>query len=324
MDLYSGYDQRTLHEELRDLTMFGTPLGPHQLTTLLQGHANAVQVYQGNTTFILQDKIPDYTSPFIDNVPVKSVKTWYQRTDGSYETIAQNSGIHRFIWEHCVVINRILQQLENVGVMVSATKFVLAAPTAIIVGHKCTFEGHPEDSKVQKICDWPECRTITQVRGFLGTCGVLCIFIRNFLKIARLLINLTHKNVAFEWGKEQQVAMQTLKDAILESPALRAIDYECGREVILAVNTSNIAVGYILLQVGKDGKRYPSCFGSISLTEVESHYSQAKLELYGLFRALRAVRVHIFGITNLTVEVDAKYIKGMINNPDLQPNVTIN
>jgi hypothetical protein len=27
---------------------------------------------------------------------------------------------------------------------------------------------------------------------------------------------------------------------------------------------------------------------------------------------------------NLTVEVDAKYIKGMINNPDLQPNATIN
>jgi hypothetical protein len=209
--------------------------------------------------------------------------------------------------------------------MVSATKFVLAAPTTIIVGHKCTFEGRvPEDSKVQKIRDWPECRTIMQVCGFLGTCGILRIFIRNFSKIARPLINLTRKNVAFEWGEEQQVAMQTLKDVILESPALRAIDYECGREVILAVDTSNIAVGYILLQVGKDGKRYPSCFGSISLTEVESRYSQAKLELYGLFRALRAVRVHIFGITNLTVEVDAKYIKGMINNPDLQPNATIN
>jgi hypothetical protein len=27
---------------------------------------------------------------------------------------------------------------------------------------------------------------------------------------------------------------------------------------------------------------------------------------------------------NLTVEVNAKYIKGMINNPDLQPNTTIN
>jgi hypothetical protein len=36
------------------------------------------------------------------------------------------------------------------------------------------------------------------------------------------------------------------------------------------------------------------------------------------------VHVFIFGVKNLTVEVDAKYIKGMINNPDLQPNTTIN
>jgi hypothetical protein len=90
MDLYSGYNQRALHEESHDLTMFGMPLGPHQLTTLPQGHANVVQVYQGDTTFILQDEIPDYTSPFIDDVPVKSVKTWYQRTNRSYKTIAQN------------------------------------------------------------------------------------------------------------------------------------------------------------------------------------------------------------------------------------------
>ena len=32
----------------------------------------------------------------------------------------------------------------------------------------------------------------------------------------------------------------------------------------------------------------------------------------------------IFGVTNLVVELDAKYVKGMINNPDLQLNATIN
>jgi hypothetical protein len=115
-----------------------------------------------------------------------------------------------------------------------------------------------------------------------------------------------------------------LKDTVLSSPVLKRLDYASEREVILAVNTSNIAIGFILLQVGEDGKRYPSRFGSIVLTEVESRYSQAKLELYGLFRVLRAVRVFIFGVKNLTVEVNAKYIKGMINNPDLQPNATIN
>ena len=49
-----------------------------------------------------------------------------------------------------------------------------------------------------------------------------------------------------------------------------------------------------------------------------------KLELYGQFWALRLVRVFIFGVTNLVVKLDAKYVKGMINNPDLQLNATIN
>jgi len=325
MDLYSGYDQCTLHEESRNLTTFGMPLGPHRLMTLPQGHANAVQVYQGDTAFILQHEIPDYTSPFADDVPIKSVKTRYQRADSSYETIPANPGIQRFIWEHCIILNHILQRLENIGATVSATKFVLAAPTAIIVGHKCTFEGRvPEDSKVQKIRDWPEPKNAMHVRGFLGTCRVLHIFICNFLHIARPLINLMKKDIPFEFGDEHRKAVQTLKDSILESPTLRRLDYKCDRKVILAVDTSVVAVGFILLQLGEDGKRYPNCFGSIALSEVESRYSQAKLELYGLFRALRAVCVYIFGITNLTVEVDAKYIKGMINNPDLQPNTTIN
>ena len=51
---------------------------------------------------------------------------------------------------------------------------------------------------------------------------------------------------------------------------------------------------------------------------------QAKIELFGLFRAMRAVRLHLYAVRNLVVEVDAKYIKGMLNNPDLQPSATIN
>jgi hypothetical protein len=167
MDLYSGYDQHALHKKSCDLITFGMPLGPHRLTTLPQGHANAIQVYQGNTAFILQHEIPEYTSPFVDDIPVKSVQTHYQCKDSTYKTIPDNPGIHRFIWEHCIVINHILQCLENVGMTVSTSKFILAAPTATIVGHKCTFKGcMPKESKVQKICDWPEPTNHMQVRGF--------------------------------------------------------------------------------------------------------------------------------------------------------------
>ena len=223
------------------------------------------------------------------------------------------------------MVNWILQRLQNIGAMVSTKKFILATLDAVIVGHKCTFNSRiPHEAKVQKIQDWPECATVSHVHSFLGTCGVLRVFIRNFATIACLLVNLTQNGVPFKWGKHQQGAMQCLKDEILNSPALRQLDYKSRWEVILAVDTSVIAVRYILSQEGNDGKHYLNHFGSISLTDVESRYSQAKLEPYRLFQVLRAVCVFIFGVANLTVKMDAKYVKGMINNLDLQLNTIIN
>ena len=165
---------------------------------------------------------------------------------------------------------------------------------------------------------------LTEVRAFLGTMGFVRIFILNYSLIAQPLIRLTRKGVPFEFGEEQLDAMNRLKQTLAESPALKAIDYVAKREVVLVVDSSNMGVGYILMQEGEDGRRYPSRFGSITWNERERNYSQAKAELYGLMRALRATRIHIIGVQKLFVEMDAKFIKGMINNPDVQPNVTIN
>lgn len=74
----------------------------------------------------------------------------------------------------------------------------------------------------------------------------------------------------------------------------------------------------------EDGRRRPARYGSIPMNEREARYSQPKLELYGLFRALRAYRLYLVGVKKLHIEVDAKYIKGMLNEPDLQPNAAIN
>ena len=325
MDLFTGYDQCLLHVDSRDMTMFNSPLGLHCLTTLPMGHTNAVQIYQADMAFILQDKIPHHHMLFIDDLPVKSKMSQYQRPDSLYEMILENLGIRLFIWKHLTVIYRILQCLQNINATVLAKKFVLAALDTTIVSHKCTSEGQvPHEAKIQKIMDWPECKNLMQVHGFLGTCSMLRIFIQNFAAIARPLVRLMQKGIPFKWGEVQHATMIHLKDEIIQSLALQHLDYKSGREIVLAVDTSVIAVGFILSQEGQDGKRYPNCFGSISLTSIESRYSQGKLKLYGLFRSLRAVQVFIFGVTNLVVKMDAKYVKGMINNPDLQLNATIN
>jgi hypothetical protein len=93
--------------------------------------------------------------------------------------------------------------------------------------------------------------------------------------------------------------METLKALVQGYSAIKGIDYECDREVILAVDSSYIGVGFILLQEGVDGKRYPSRYGSITWNVTEQKYSQAKLELYGLFRALKAVKMYTVGLKKL-------------------------
>ena len=118
--------------------------------------------------------------------------------------------------------------------------------------------------------------------------------------------------------------MQSLKTAIVQSPALISIDYKSDLAIYLSVDLSIHSIGWILTQDCSDGRRCPSRFGSISWNEREPRYSQAKLKLYGLFRALCATRLHLIGIHSLIVEVDASYIKGMLSNPDVQPNAAIN
>ena len=120
--------------------------------------------------------------------------------------------------------------------------------------------------------------------------------------------------------------MADLRDALLSSPALRAIDYKSDAPVILAVDTSFIAVGYQLCQQDPANPRirYYNRFGSITLNEREARFSQPKLELYGLYRALRALKFYLIGVRNLIVEVDARYIEGMLRNPDIAPSASMN
>ena len=63
------------------------------------------------------------------------------------------------------------------------------------------------------------------------------------------------KDAPWEFGETQITAMDNLKQALLASPALKPINYTSAASVILSVNTSNIAVGFILSQCNVDNPK---------------------------------------------------------------------
>ena len=327
MDLYVGYDERALAPSSRDLTTFQSPFGALRLTTLPMGWTNSVPIFHDDVTYILQPEIPHVTQPYIDDVPVKGPASRYIQPNGEPETIPENPGIRRFVWEHFQDLNRVVQRMKYAGGTFSGYKSFLCASEISVLGHRCTIDGRrPDQSRVEKIANWGPCQDLSDVRAFLGTIGVCRLFIKNFAHRAHHLVKLTRKDVPWEFGKDQLDAMKDLKEALLSSPALRPIDYKSDAPVILSVDTSSIAIGLMLAQCDPEDtkRRYVARFGSITLNDRESRYSQPKLELYGLYRALRSLKMHLLGVRNLIIEVDAKYIKGMLANPDIAPSASIN
>jgi Integrase zinc binding domain/RNase H-like domain found in reverse transcriptase len=327
LDLYVGYDERALARSSRDYTTFQTPFGTMRLTTLPMGWTNSVPIFHGDVTYILQPEIPEVTQPYIDDVPVRGPATRYIMPSGEEERIPENSGIRRFVWEHFQDLNRICERMKYSGGTFSGYKSNLCAAEINLLGQRCTIEGRkPDKARVIKVTNWGHCPDLSDVRAFIGTIGVCRMFIRNFAHRAHHLVKLMRKDVPFEFGERQIAAMEDLKDALLNSNALRPIDYHSESAVILSVDTSYIAIGYLLAQCDLvDPKiRYYAKFGSITLNEREARFSQPKLELYGLYRTLRSLKILLLGIRNLVVEVDAAYIQGMLRNPDIAPSASIN
>ncbi|ETW75010.1 hypothetical protein HETIRDRAFT_456479 [Heterobasidion irregulare TC 32-1] len=230
--------------------------------------------------------------------------TRYKLPNGSFETHPNNPSIRRFVQEHFQGLNRVVQRMKYSGGTFSGHKATLCVAEIMVVGHRCTYEGRlPDESRVESIMKWGPCRDLSDVRAFLGTI-----------------------DFPFVFSPDQITAQDDLQSALLESPALRLIDYGSAANVILAVNTSQIAVGFHLCQCALNNPqvRYYAQFGCITLNNRKSQFSQLKLELYGLFCALRLLKMYLISVRNLIVKVDTCYIKGMLTNLDLEPSASIN
>ena len=314
-DIMGGYNERELAEESRPLTTFETPLGRFQLTRLPQGATNSVAVYQAQMMWILQEEIPEHVGVFIDDGGIKGPRSRYNN-----EVLADNPGIRRFIWEYAVTLERTLFRIEESGLTVSAKKFAVCVPSLDIVGHVVSYEGRSiSKKKINKILSWPQPTTVTDIRAFLGICVYVRIFICLFAELASPLRRLTRKGVEWEWNSSCQESFDLLKQKVGEDICLKGIDYSEGAGALkLAVDSSSVAAGAVLMQVDWEGRDRPILYESLTFTPTESKYSQPKLELCGVAKILKKLQTVLWG-QHFELQVDALSLVQMIQAPSL-PN----
>ncbi|PIL33556.1 hypothetical protein GSI_04179 [Ganoderma sinense ZZ0214-1] len=148
--------------------------------------------------------------------------------------------------------------------------------------------------------------------------------------IARPLTALCRKSdLPFAFSDEARTAVDNLKARISSAPVLIKVDYDAANLisrlisgfpdglVVVSVDGSKYGAGWVLYQF-RDGLRHPALFGSCTYSAAESRYSQPKIELYGVFRAVKELRTRVWGI-HFLLESDAQFLEQTLNDPDL-PN----
>src|SRR5258706_5265072 len=331
-DLKSGYDSRILAAVSRDLTSFFVEgMGLLRLTRLPQAQTNSVAEFQRCTQHMIGSMYPEEAEVFIDDCAIKGPKTRYDEA-----TIPNNDQIRKFVWEYAQIMQELLARVQESGATISGSKMVLATPRLQLLGAEVALDGvHVSHEVTAKLAKWPTCKNPTEVRGFLGTVGVVRRWIRDFARIAKPLTALTKKMALseFEWTNEAQSAMELLKHLATTAVPVRSLDYELAQKVkpldqrdgelglvTVHVDSSRIRAGWMIAQRLEDAE-FPIGFSSITVNERESRYSQPKLELYGVFRALKAERHRLHNI-HFRLNVDAGFLAQMMKSPDL-PNAAM-
>jgi hypothetical protein len=142
------------------------------------------------------------------------------------------------------------------------------------------------------------------------------MFIEHFAIVASPLQRLTRKGEEWSWTEACEVAFNKLKRIVGLDITLKDLDYSKGG-IQLAVDSSKFGAGGVLSQ-DEEGKDWPVLYESVTFTEVESRYSQPKLELCGVTKVVRRLQHLLWGVF-FELLVDGEALARMINSPSL-PN----
>lgn len=318
LDAFAGYDQLELHKDSRDVTTFESPLGTLRLTKMRQGWTNAVAAFHRVMAFIFADELPDKVQVYIDDVTLKGPSSFYLDKEGRPETIPENKGIRRFIYEHFCDLNIILHKMKRYGGTFSAKKLQLAVPEVLMVGYMCSFEGRRVTKEAMaKIDKWTVCHNKKDVRSVLGVLGRARMWIRNYGQIVRPMVDLTKVDGSeFAWTADAAAALEAAKEAFRNCGVIRPIDYSVIDKYppILAIDASYMGCGIELAQMDAESRRQPARFMTVYYNEMQQRYSQPKLELYGIFVGMKVARPWVHGC-KFILETDCSSVKQMINAP---------
>ena len=204
IDLRSGYYQIRIKEEDISKTGFNTRYGHYEFTVMPFGLTNAPATFNCLMTDIFHKHLDDFVLVFFDDILI------YSKDPAEHEN-------------H---VRQVLQLLREHKLYAKKSKCTFFSEKVEYLGFVVSKDGVSTDpSKVEAVVNWPQPKSVREVRGFLGLTGWYRVFIMSYAKIASPLTKILKKNNYFEWNAKAQESFEKLKDALVIAPVLKLPDF---------------------------------------------------------------------------------------------------
>ena len=293
IDLREAYHQILLDDSSRDITTFGCHEGLFRYKRLVYGCKTAFEIFQ---------RIVELTITGCDGA-----------RNISDDILLWGSSLDQLDQRTDVVFNKLL----TAGFRVNLRKCVFGVSELIFAGHVLSDKGVSLiKDKVVAIDNISAPKNVSEVKSFLGMVSYCHQFVQNYSTISSPLRKLTCKQQPFVWGEEQKKAFQELKDALIQAETMAF--YNPSAETRITVDASPVGLGAILSQQQEDGAYKPIYYGSRSLTDVESRYSQTEREALAVVWACEYFHFYIFD-HKVTIYTDHKPLLSLLSAKSKPP-----
>ncbi|UYV78277.1 hypothetical protein LAZ67_16000751, partial [Cordylochernes scorpioides] len=277
LDIAWGYWHVEVHPDSVEKTAFITNDGHYEFLVMPFGLKNAPSTFQRIIQHIIGNLLWNGVCNYQDDILI------YSST----------------FKDHIELMKKIFDKLKENNIKLKLKKCSFAKQEIRYLGH---IIGHnkinPDPEKTKAINEFPQPKTVKQVRQFLGLAGYYRKFIPKFSEIADPLTGLTRKNKLFKWTTEFNKSFQELKSHLSTDPVLST--YDPSLPCKLYTDAFKLGIGAILAQIGNDNQEHVISYYSGKLLPHQHNYSAFELECFAVVQSVEFFEVYL---ENNTFEV---------------------
>lgn len=275
IDLKKAFWQIPLHPDSCEKTAFTVPRrGLFEYVVMPMGISNAPSTLQRLMDSILGHVLGQSVFVYLDDIIVVS---------STFK-------------EHISILTEVYSRLKEANLTINLNKCEFCKPSLTYLGYVVDKDGlHTDPQKVSTIVNYPQPKTVTEIKRFLGMASWYRRFVNDFSTIVAPISDLTKgkkKSQCVQWTDEAVESFSKIKSLLVSAPILASPDFS--KIFSIQCDASGYGVGGVLTQ-GVGEEECVVAYASRTLNKAERNYSATERELLAVIFCIQKFRPYIEG-----------------------------